>query len=273
MDNLQKFLKTKNYQVRNGQLIFTKPFDELKRELPKKPSAVRERLEPELYDYSYMVTSSARKTLDEMLKLIPKNQSQSKILDLGCGYKPFQSLFPNDQYIGVDMSLNSLADVIADNHNLPFKDNIFDIIIISEVLEHCENEYKVIDELRRVAKNEALVYLTLPFIFPLHGVPYDFNRFTQYKLKSLFKNDNIIFLQENNNIFGSILIFINMVLRILFGSTKILYPVYIFNNLLILALENLGRLYRDKTGFIAEYWEYALKAFPVGYSMIVKINK
>lgn len=273
MDSLQKFLKTNKYQVINKQLIFIKPFDELKVKLPENPSAIRERLQPKLYDYSYMVTASARKILDEMLKLTSKQQSRLKILDLGCGYKPFKSLFSNDQYIGVDMSLNSYADIIADNQDLPFKNNIFDIIIISEVLEHCENEYKVIDELRRVAKNKALVYLTLPFIFPLHGAPYDFNRFTQHKLKSFFKKDNIILLQESNNIFGSIFIFINMVLRILFGSTKFLYPVYVFNNLLALALENLGRLYRDKTGFIAEYWEYALKSFPVGYSMIVKVNK
>ena len=273
MVNIDSFLRSKNFKRKNKQYIFIQPIDELKDELPKNPSAIRERLRPRLYDYSYVVTLSAKKVLNQMLKLIPKRSVPLKILDLGCGYKPFQPLFPNDWYCGVDISLNSFADVIADNHNLPFKDNIFDIIIISEVLEHCDNEYRIINEMRRVAKNKALVYLTLPFIFPIHGVPHDFNRFTSYKLKSLFKNDDIVSLQASNNIFGSIFIFINMILRILFGSVKILFPVYIINNLLALLLEKLGKFCRDDKGFIAEYWQYALASFPIGYSMIVKIKK
>lgn len=273
MGKIDALLKNKNYRQKYGRLIFAKPYDVLKGKLPKNPSAIRERLEPKLYDYSYLVTLSARKIFDRMLNLVPKKTGPLKILDLGCGYKPFQSLFPNDRYLGVDMSLNSFADVIADNHNLPFKDDVFDVIIISEVLEHCDNEYQVIKELRRVAKNQALVYLTLPFIFPLHGVPYDFNRFTKHKLKSLFKQDKIVLLKESNNIFGSVFAFINLVLRILFGSSKILYPVYIINNLLSLAFENLSKFYRDKHGIIAQYWEYTLSAFPIGYSMIVRIKK
>ena len=64
-----------------------------------------------------------------------------------------------------------------------------------------------------------------------------------------------------------------MILRILFGSAPLFYPVYIFNNLFALAAARLDRLYRDKTGFIAEYWQYALGAFPIGYAMIIKIKK
>lgn len=262
MDKIDSLLKNKNYRLKHGR-----------GKLSKNPSVIRERLEPKLYDYSYLVTLSARKMFDRMLNLLSKKTGSLKILDLGCGYKPWQSFFPNDQYLGVDMSLNSYADVIADNHNLPFKDNVFDVIIISEVLEHCDDEYQVIKELRRVAKNQALVYLTLPFLFPLHGVPYDFNRFTSYKLKRLFKKDKIISLRESNNIFASLPIIINMLLRILFGSAPLFYPVYIFNNLLAMVLGNLSRVYRDETGFIAEYWQYALNAFPIGYSMIVKIKK
>jgi len=273
MDKIEALLKNKKFQRKHGRLIFAKPYDKLKSQLPKNPSAIRERLEPKLYDYSYIMTLNARKTFELMLRLIPKKTKPLKVLDLGCGYKPFQSLFPHDQYLGVDMSLNSFADVIADNQHLPFKDNVFDVIIITEALEHCDNEHQVISELRRVAKNQALVYLTLPFIFPLHGIPFDFNRFTKYKLKRLFKTDKIILLQESNNIFASLFIFTNMIFRILFGSVRALFPVYILNNLLSMAAENLSKLYRDKTGFIAEYWEYALSAFPIGYSMIIKIKK
>lgn len=273
MEKIDSFLRNKRYRQQKGRLVFAKPFDVLKGKLPKNPSAIRERLQPRLYDYSYVMTLAAKNTLECMLKLIPKSAHPLKVLDLGCGYKPFKSFFPDDNYIGVDMSLNSFADVIADNHHLPFKNNIFDVVIITEVLEHCNNEYQVINELRRVAKNQALVYLTIPFLFPLHGVPDDFNRLTKFKLLKLFSQDKIILLQESNNIFASLFIVINMIIRILFGSAPIFYPLYILNNLLGLAAENLNKLYRDANGFIAEYWRYALGAFPIGYSMIVKIKK
>lgn len=273
MVKINQLLKNKNYRLKYNRLVFAKPFDVLKGKLPKNPPAIRERLQPRLYDYSYVMTSVAKNTLVHLLGLIPKSARPLKVLDLGCGYKPFKSFFPADNYIGVDMSLNSYADVIADNHDLPFKNNIFDVIIITEVLEHCDNEYQVINELRRVAKNQALVYLTIPFLFPLHGVPYDFNRLTKFKLLKLFRQDKIILLRESNNIFASLFIFINMIIRILFGSAPIFYPLYILNNLLGLAAGNLNKLYRDSNGFIAEYWRYALGAFPIGYSMIIKIKK
>ena len=271
MDKIDALLKNKKYRRYRGRLIFAQPFDRVKGKLPKQPAAIRERLYPRLWDYSYIMTGFSRQVLDRLIALF--SVKRQKILDLGCGYKPFESCFPDSDYIGVDLSVNSFADVIANNEQLPFKDNVFDGIIITEVLEHCDNEYMVISELRRVAKLGAWVYLTIPFLFPLHGVPYDFNRFTKFKLKSLFSQDKIILLRESNNIFASFFIFINMILRILFGSAPIFYPVYILNNLLALAAARLDGIYRDKTGFIAEYWQYALGAFPIGYAMIVKIKK
>src|SRR3989344_3646848 len=117
MGKIDALLKNKNYRRKFGRLIFAKPYDEFKGELPKHPSAMRERPYPKLYDYSFIMTATAKKTFERMLVLIPKNSPPLKILDLGCGYKPFQLICPRGQYLGVDMSLNSYADVIADNHN------------------------------------------------------------------------------------------------------------------------------------------------------------
>jgi len=128
MAKIETLLKNKNYRVRRGR-----------GKLPKNPSIIRERLKPRLYDYTYIMTLSFRETFERMLELVGKKASPLKILDLGCGYKPYQAFFPNDQYIGVDLDLNSYADVIANNEQLPFKDNVFDVIILSEVLEHCDN--------------------------------------------------------------------------------------------------------------------------------------
>ena len=205
MDKIEALLKNKNYRRKYGRLIFVKQFEDFKGKLPKNPSIIRERLNPRLYDFSYLMTRSFRQTMADFIDLTNKKKESLTILDLGCGYEPFKKLFPkNSNYIGVDMSLNSYADIIADNHQLPFKNNTFDIVIASEVLEHSSNEYQFIEELTRVSKNKALVFISLPFIFPEHGQPYDFQRLTKYKLKELFKNHKIISLKESNNIVSSV---------------------------------------------------------------------
>lgn len=267
MSKIDPLLKNKNYRRQHGRLIFVKPFDKLTGDLPKKPSAIRERLEPRWYDYTFIMTWSFRNTFERFFKLLNKKRQPLTILDLGCGYKPFAALMPRkSEIIGVDMSLNSYADVIADNHHLPFKANVFDAVIASEVLEHTANEYVFIKELRRVVKNNALVFISMPFVFPEHGHPYDFQRFTQYKLKELFKQDEIVYFRGSNNLISSVFVFINLFLRIMFGGLKIIYPIYFINNILALIFERLRPAGNP-------YLKYAFESCPIGYSMIVKIKK
>lgn len=268
MNSIKKLLKpSKKYFIKNNRLVFTKNFEKYKGEIPKNPPIIRERLQPRLYDFSYLMTRSFRQTMADFVSLINRQRQPIAILDLGCGYKPFKKLFPkNSNYIGVDMSLNSYADIIANNQKLPFKNNAFDIVIASEVLEHSNNEYQFADELTRVSKNKTLVFISLPFIFPEHGQPYDFQRLTKYKLKELFKNHKIISLKESNNIISSVFVFINLFFRIILGSTVLLSPIYIFNNLLALAVEKINPSNNV-------YLKTALKSCPIGYSLIVEIKK
>ena len=65
---------------------------------------------------------------------------ETKILDLGSG----SSKHPNS--IGVDINLNSEADVICDlnNSNYPFKDDCFDRAVSKQVFEHIEDVESVL---------------------------------------------------------------------------------------------------------------------------------
>jgi len=66
-------------------------------------------------------------------------------LDVGCGkYKRGN--------IGIDYSRDSDADVIADAHYLPFKDECFDKVISVAVLEHSPNPLNFLKEQYRVLK-------------------------------------------------------------------------------------------------------------------------
>lgn len=76
------------------------------------------------------------------------------ILDVGCGDDPN----PNADYF-VDIDKKNIKNFIqADAHNLPFKDNSFDVIISRSTIEHCINPAQFISELTRVAKEKVEIW-------------------------------------------------------------------------------------------------------------------
>jgi ubiquinone/menaquinone biosynthesis C-methylase UbiE len=78
------------------------------------------------------------------------------VADIGCGKKKY----PNA--IGLDISKDSNADVIGDMTRLPFKDKIFDMVLLNESLEHVEEIGVALTEAIRVMKKEGKLELVLP---------------------------------------------------------------------------------------------------------------
>lgn len=134
-----------------------------------------------------------------------------KILDVGCGVKPYRELFKADTYIGIDVDGGGLSDEVKkvdhffDGKNIPFPDGHFDVVICSEVLEHAEYPEYLLKEMRRVIRPEGKLFLTMPFVWPEHGIPFDFQRFTTFKhLKILKENDfENITIEPTTGAFGT----------------------------------------------------------------------
>jgi len=102
-------------------------------------------------------------------------------------------------YIGVDIQpQQGYVDVVVDASLLPFKDESFDVVISTEVLEHVENWRAVVSELKRVLKRGGLLVITTRSPgFPLHSYPYDFWRFTVDDFKVVFSDMRILKLVED----------------------------------------------------------------------------
>lgn len=116
-----------------------------------------------------------------------------KVLDVGCGKKPYQHIFNCSEYIGMDMETtghdhkNSKVDVFYDGKNFPFESNSFDSVICNEVLEHVFNPNEFIDEIYRVLKPDGTLLLTVPMAWDEHEQPFDYGRYTSFGLIHLFK--------------------------------------------------------------------------------------
>lgn len=120
-----------------------------------------------------------------------------KVLDFGCGSKPYQSLFKFDKYLGADIEnpghdhKNENIDIFFDGINLPLENETFDSCFSSEVFEHVFELDKVINEIKRVLKVGGKVVVTTPFVWDEHEVPHDFCRYTSYGLKSVFERNGL----------------------------------------------------------------------------------
>lgn len=231
----------------------------------------RQRVKPSLFDYSYLNLRSNLKTLQRFASMVAP---ESRILDAGCGFKPWQDCFPASvKYIGVDYSCEWAApDALASADALPFADDTFDAIICSEVLEHARHPERCIAELKRVCRPDGLIYISTPFCFPEHGVPYDFQRLTQYFYKDVFKNDEIVTLEATTSTMGSAFTTFNF-----FVECTPLRMVWGFRHVVFLACNLLGLACDTFINFAAPRIMRTLKLYthmlPLGYNMIIRTRK
>lgn len=99
--------------------------------------------------------------------------------------KRFRAL-KNLDYTTTDLE-SPIADIKADLTNLPFAENIYDMIICNHVLEHIEQDKMAMAEIYRVLKPGGIAILQ---------VPYDAKR------EKTFSDDSIVDPKERARIFG-----------------------------------------------------------------------
>lgn len=125
------------------------------------------------------------------IDILEKNKQyfNGKLLDAGCGEKPYSILYDDlvNESIGCDVEIcihdQRSVDVFASVDELPFSDKEFDTILCTNVLEHVSNMEKGVSELSRCLKEDGNLILITPFLYPTHEAPYDFYRYTIYGLK------------------------------------------------------------------------------------------
>ncbi len=111
------------------------------------------------------------------------------VLDIGCGHKPYRDLFPTARHWGMDHgSVDTSPDFVGDALLLPIRDQSFDIVFATQVIEHVRNPHGMVRECRRVLRPNGCLILSGPFFWPLHEEPYDFFRFTKYGFEHLVKD-------------------------------------------------------------------------------------
>ena len=219
-------------------------------------------------------------------------QKEAKVLDIGCGDKPYASFF-SCQYIGLDPFPGTKADITRDAWDSGLPDHSVDGIVLNQSLEHIPETSKTIVEIKRVLKYGGLVLVTVPQSMRNHGTPvaasdapfhnfnsaevpywnHDFWRFTKFGLIYLFQGFTIERLSESNSYLSTLIQLWNYFLAS-FGFGRLLAPVYFVNNLCAISLDIFFRCLASlQSPTVKKFDQLVNKGLTLNYIMIAKLEK
>lgn len=166
MKNADTWLPSK-YVYRNGKLMASRNPDEV---------SIGSRLVADLV---------AQRYADNL-----ERHANGKLLDLGCGQVPLYLAYKGlvSETICVDWANTRHANNHLDHEcdltePLPFADDEFDTIILSDVLEHIPSPEHLWAEMRRILRPGGKLIMNVPFFYCLHEKPHDYYRYTEFALR------------------------------------------------------------------------------------------
>lgn len=136
--------------------------------------------------------------------------ANGRVLDIGCGNKPYEIFFKDriTGYTGCDVvqSDKNKVDVICEATALAFPDALFDTVFSTQVIEHVGDPFKMLQEANRVLQPNGQIIVSAPFCWELHEEPYDFYRYSKYGLKAMFeqKGFEVIEIKANGGKWAAI---------------------------------------------------------------------
>lgn len=194
-------------------------------------------------DSCYLHYASFHKDLKEVISIY----SKGKVLDIGCGNKPYESEFNGliENYIGCDIiqSNQNKVDILCPANKIPLENETFDTVFSTQTIEHVEDHQGLLNEAFRVLKKEGFIIVSGPMYWPLHEEPYDFFRFTKHGFKYILEKAGfeIIEIISNGGVWalaGQSLIHAifntdsnNLIFKIFRSAFYRLKMVYIINSL------------------------------------------
>lgn len=116
-----------------------------------------------------------------------------KVYDIGCGAKPFQDFLHGKgcECVGVDIEDgfydSGHIDLVGSAYHVPIPDSTADAAISCQVLEHLERPLDALDEAARILREGGLLFLSFPFMYPMHAIPFDYGRYTKYFMEPALK--------------------------------------------------------------------------------------
>ena len=181
----------------------------------------------------YLWSSYRRRALDRFSEKV-KSYYQGIVLDIGGRDR---GLFrkPREQvgkWINADIVWKHKPDLCMDVAAQPIKSDSIDVVSAMELFEHVHRIDEGLRECFRVLKEKGVLLVSVPFLYPVHADPFDFQRWTKDKWERELQTNG--FVLERSEVSGY---FFNVLSDMMKSGIKAIpgwfkIPFYIFLPLL-----------------------------------------
>jgi SAM-dependent methyltransferase len=140
---------------------------------------------------TYAVRAPLARWLEDEARRAHADLGRYRLLDVGCGEKPYLPLFAPyaSEHVGVDAVENPRAELRGPVEALPVADGEFPVALCAQVLEHCDDPAQAVRELHRVTAPGGRVLASTHGTMVYHPAPADYWRWTHAGLERLFREN------------------------------------------------------------------------------------
>jgi SAM-dependent methyltransferase len=193
-----------------------------------------DRIDPSIFQYDYLTLRRLSDDVQRLIGELPRPQPGAVVLDLGSDKCPYRSLLESRGYAvrTLDLTLDNGADYAGTAEDTGLPSESFDVVLCTQVIEHCMNPWRALSEASRILKPGGSLIVTAPHVWFYHPHPTDHWRFTQEGMVRLCADAGLtpsVLLSQG----GSILTLFQIVNFLAYGVLgRLGAPLYAFGNAL-----------------------------------------
>jgi LSD1 subclass zinc finger protein len=94
----------------------------------------------------------------------------------------------NPRVINLNVDAFDSVDLVGDGTNIPLVDGAVDTVTCNAVIEHVSNPAELLSEMYRVLAPGGYAQLMVPFVFPFHAYPSDYQRYSTMGILELTRS-------------------------------------------------------------------------------------
>jgi 2-polyprenyl-3-methyl-5-hydroxy-6-metoxy-1,4-benzoquinol methylase len=142
--------------------------------------AVADRVHPSRWQYDYLTLSRLSRDVRALLAELPERK-QGRALDLGSDKSPYREVLASRGYEvrTLDITRDGGADYAGTAEATGLPDASFDLVLCTQVIEHCMNPWAAMREIHRILRPGGHLIVSAPHVWFYHPHPTDNWRYTQ----------------------------------------------------------------------------------------------
>jgi SAM-dependent methyltransferase len=151
------------------------------------------RLRPSLLQYDYLTLQTLSESIAELIAQVPAPSPGANAVDLGSSRSPYRPTVEGRGFRleTLDLTHDEGADHVGTVEATGLPDESFELVLCTQVLEHCDDPWRAVGEIRRILAPGGHVILSAPHVWFYHPHPHDHWRFTQEGMVRLCRENGL----------------------------------------------------------------------------------